>query len=626
MSYVAFPVNNLLRRKLQTTMVVVTLTMSVASTLFLLLFSRKIGSGINASGRILTSGLSSIFSQFTLFIGILIFAVGAVVISFATFFMMKQRTKDFGLIKASGCPNSLVFGYFATELLLVAFASNVLGIVIGLAADFAATTIFSLQIIQQSFDYWLVFLVFVAFIALTLIFGAKPLLDAAKLSPIKAFSSVHYFGLAAKNEYKPLSKFGLTWKIATRSFFRRQSASIRIFVLLSIIFLLLTVSISGGLIANETTCSWIKNSIGTGAILVAHRSMETHYETLLTKFSRAIENGNFNYYDEKLAVSEILIQYLKNMTYIENVDARLIFEAPIREVSNFTIDPETLATLPIGDSREGTSLIVGVDPQNIVSNLFVKGRFLNPEEENEAVICDSISQSIFSPDPKLGIDLADPLLQGIRVQNWTFNIVGVGVDPLNNGKVTFVNIEKLQKLTKISYSNIVFLKIEPSADHSTVLSQIRDEVSKVDSELSVLELDRILQDNVNFLGSVWSTVMFLPLLSLISAAFCLVGYTVLSEQEQHRELAILRILGIKPKIVVAIIMTQSLVVLFSSIAVGISLGLMATLMILIPEPVVTTYAIIDIVGWLLLALIGMLLLSLIPAIKFSSKPILKMMS
>ena len=217
-------------------------------------------------------------------------------------------------------------------------------------------------------------------------------------------------------------------------------------------------------------------------------------------------------------------------------------------------------------------------------------------------------------------------MQGIRVQNWTFNIVGVGVDPLNNGKVTFVNIEKLQKLTKISYSNIVFLKIEPSADRSTVLSQIRDEASKVDSELSVLELDRILQDNVNFLGSVWSTVMFLPLFSLISAALCLVGYTVLSEQEQHRELAILRILGIKPKMVVAIIMTQSLVVLFSSIAVGISLGLMATLMILIPEPVVTTYAIIDIAGWLLLALIGMLLLSLIPAIKFSSKPILKMMS
>jgi ABC-type antimicrobial peptide transport system permease subunit len=113
--------------------------------------------------------------------------------------MMKQRTKDFGLIKASGCPNSLVFGYFATELLLITFASNVLGIVLGLAADFAATTIFSLQVIQQSFDYWLVFLVFVAFIALTLIFGAKPLLDAAKLSPTKAFSSVYYFGLAAKN-------------------------------------------------------------------------------------------------------------------------------------------------------------------------------------------------------------------------------------------------------------------------------------------------------------------------------------------------------------------------------------------------------------------------------------------
>lgn len=626
MSYVAFPVNNLLRKKLQTTMVAATLALSVASTLFLLLFSRKIGAGINSSGQILTSGLLSIFSQFVLFTGILIFAVGAVVVSFVIFFMMKQRTKDFGLIKASGCPNSLVFGYFATELLLVALASCVLGVVLGLIADFAVTTIFSLQTFQQSLEYWLVLLIFAVFFVLTLVFGAKPLYDAAKSSPTKAFSSVQYFGLTAGNEFKPLSKFGLTWKIASRSLSRRQSANIRVFLLLSIVFLLLTVSISGGVIANDTTCSWIKNSIGSNVVTIAHRSVESRYKTLLTKFSATIEIGSFNYHDEKLAVSETLIQYLKTMTSIENVDARLIVEAPVQEVSNFTIDPQTLATLPLGDSRKGDSLIVGINPQNTVFNLFLKGRFLNSGEKNEAVIGDSIAQSMFSPDPKLGILVSDPLLQSIRVQNWTFNIVGVGVDPLNNGKVTFVNIEKLQNLTGMAYKNIVLVKIEQFADRSAVLNQIRDEVSRVDSDLSVLEVDNILQYNIDFLSSIWSTVMLLPMFSLTSAALCLLGYTLLSAQEQHQELAILRTLGVKPKIVVAILMTQNLVVLFSSLAVGISLGVIATLMILIPEPVVTLFAIIEITGWLLLAFIGMSLLSLYSAMKFSSKPILKMMS
>jgi hypothetical protein len=79
MSKAAFPVNDLLRRKLQTSLTIATLTLSVASTLFLLLFSRRIGFGITAVGDTLTHGLSAVFSQFVLFVGILIFAVGAVI-------------------------------------------------------------------------------------------------------------------------------------------------------------------------------------------------------------------------------------------------------------------------------------------------------------------------------------------------------------------------------------------------------------------------------------------------------------------------------------------------------------------------------------------------------------------
>jgi ABC-type antimicrobial peptide transport system permease subunit len=123
MSETFFPVNDLLRRKFQTGLIMVSLTCSVASTLSLLLFSDRVGFGIlSAAEGSFTLGLSVVFSQFMLFVGILIFAVGAVVTSFIVFLMMAQRTRDFGLIKAAGCPNSLVFGYFLTELLMVTVA------------------------------------------------------------------------------------------------------------------------------------------------------------------------------------------------------------------------------------------------------------------------------------------------------------------------------------------------------------------------------------------------------------------------------------------------------------------------------------------------------------------------
>jgi ABC-type antimicrobial peptide transport system permease subunit len=626
MSKAAFPVNDLLRRKLQTGLTVATLTLSVASTLFLLLFSRRISWDIAAAGEALTYGISAVFSQFLLFIGALIFAVGAVITSFIVFLIMKQRTRDFGLIKAAGCPNGLVFGYFMTELLMITFLSCVLGVVLGFTADFAATNILQFQSQPTTPDFWLAPIVFATFFALALIFGAKPMFDAAGVSPIKALSPVQYFGLTTGNKLKPLSRAGLTRKIASRSLFRRQSASIRIIILLSIVFILLTVSISGSIIASDTSKAWVENAIGTNIVVVAHEDMENQYIQLLTKFSGATENSDFTYLNPELAVPDTLLQQLENLSGVETVDVRLIWEAHVQEVSNFTIDPETLATIPVGDNREGDSLIIGVNPQKVTAEWSIKGRFLNAEETGEAIIGDSISQTMYSPDPQAEIFSADPLCQSVRLQNASFNIVGVCVDPINNGKVIYVSIEKLQNRTGVSYVNIALVKLDPDVDRSAVLAQIQTEVKSVNSAFSVFELDTAVQQNLDFIGSIWSTVTLLPVFTLTSAALCLVCYTMLTVEEQRHEFAVLRVMGTKPKTVVTILAVQSLIVLVSSVAVGISLGVIITLMILMPQPVVTISTLLAMSGWLFSALFGMFLSSLWPAMRFAKKPILQIMS
>ena len=150
MSKTSFPVKDLLRRRLRTSLAIISLTCSVASTLFLLLFSGRIGFGMTSvTEDTLTRGLSVVFSQFVLFVGILIFAVGAVVVSFIVFLMMAQRTSDFGLIKAAGCPNGLVFSYFITALLMVTVAGCLLGVVFGLAADFVVAYLGNFQVYQK---------------------------------------------------------------------------------------------------------------------------------------------------------------------------------------------------------------------------------------------------------------------------------------------------------------------------------------------------------------------------------------------------------------------------------------------------------------------------------------------
>jgi hypothetical protein len=92
MSETSFSMNDLLRRKMQTSLVIISLTLSVASTLFLLLFAQRIGFGVSSmvEGK-LTAGFSGIFSPFMILLTILIFAAGIVMISFTAFLMTPRE-------------------------------------------------------------------------------------------------------------------------------------------------------------------------------------------------------------------------------------------------------------------------------------------------------------------------------------------------------------------------------------------------------------------------------------------------------------------------------------------------------------------------------------------------------
>jgi len=441
-------------------------------------------------------------------------------------------------------------------------------------------------------------------------------------------SPVQYFGMSEGGEFKALSRFGLILRISSRSLFRRQSASIRIIVLLSTVFVLLAVSICGGIVAINTTTSWVEDAGGKNIIAIAHQDMSSQYLSLLGKFFGATGGGDFSYIDEKLAVPAVILSQLEATPGIVSVDGRLVLMERVQEVMSYKIDPETLATMSVGGNRLGDSLVIGVDPEKMLTKSFMEGQFLNSSDEWTAVIGDTLAHVLYSPDLSADppISISDPFLQNMIVHGEVFDIAGVRVDPLNNGNVTYVPLSRLQNATAISYVNIVFVKLDPSVDRSAVLTQLSADVAEVSSEFTVFELDKVLQESVAFLGSIWSPILLLPLFTLVSAAFCMIGYMLLAVDEQRQEFAVLRATGAKPKAITAILAAQSLIALLSSWVVGVSLGVIITLIILVPSPVVTTFTILLIAIWLFTALSSIFLLSLYPAVKFARVPVLKIMS
>ena len=619
-----FATNDLLRRKLQTILTIATLMLSVASTLFLLLFSNRLGVRIASTSGTLTLGLMALLGQFILFVGVLIFVVGAVLTSFVVFLMMTQRTRDFGLIKAAGCPNSLVAGYFMTELLTVTFVGCVLGVILGFLGDFVVS-----RIVFSTYQIpflWFGPLVFGTFFVLAVFFGLQPLLKASKMSAVQASSSVDYYGLAIENTHKVLSESRLTWRVASRSLIRRQSATFRIVILLSIMFILLTISVAGGIIAKNTTESWIQNTLDNQTVVVAHSSLEKQYSLLLSKFVGVKNKNDFNYADTNFAIQSNVIDQLEAMTDIKMVDSRLVLYQNVSEVGNFTVVSGTLNEIFVGDSRKGQSLVIGVDLQKLVGSWSVKGRFLNQTDTMKAVIGDSISQSMYYTHPSKNVVLSDPLSEGIQFQNTSFDIVGICVDPVNNGFVTYVPLNTLENITGIFSPNILFIKLSDAANRDTVIVNIRTIVQASNPNLDVFDLSIAIQQNVQFLSTTWQTIMFLPILTLASAEICLVSYMMLIIDEQKQEFAILRAVGARHRIIMYISALQSALVLCSSFGIGISFGVITTTLILMPNPIVTDLTIVEILFCLALALGAMFVLSIYPAFRIAKAPILKIMS
>lgn len=615
-----FSVNDLLRRKFQTSLVIVSLTLSVASTLFLLTFADKLGFGVLAiaEGK-LTASFSIIFSHFISFLSFLVFLVGAIIISFLVFLMTSQRIRDIGLIRAAGCPNNLVFGYFMNELFIVNFAGCALGVILGVIADIASTNLLSslgFQIPQGSTSIWLVLFVFATFFVVGLVLGAKPILDVTKITPIKALSPTYYLGLGKVARFKAASKSGLTLKLALRSLSRRKSATFRIVLCLTTVFILITVAVAGGIIANQTTNSWIEKAVGKDVILIAHRETCDQYKLLLSKFHESIPDAPFNYTDERYVISEYLVGNLTSISGVRKVDRRLVLSAHVKEIRGYKIDPETSATIPIGDNRETGSLVIGVNPENMVNEWFLDGRLLRDDESFESIVGDSLARKIFTM----------PLNQSITLSNRSFDVVGICLDPINNGNVTYVPLKTLQNAIGATESNIVLAKIDPLANYTETLNQIRTKVITADASFEVFELNKIVNENLGFIGYLWSTIMFLPMFSLTATFSCLTGYVSLVLAEQQHEFGVLRALGAKPRALIAIVAVQSLIVLVSSYAAGVSLGIITTLLILVPEPIITSYTVIEIASWLLVALAATFIVCLYPAVKLSRKPILEIMA
>jgi len=621
MSEISFPIKDLTRRRTQTSLTILGLTISTAATLFLVIFGDNLGFEITflARGGRLTSGFSNIFFQFILIVSILNILTGPIITSFLIHLTMLGRMRDIGVMKASGCLSGSIFAYFVTELSLLVFFSSLTGIIFGVAAYYISTIFLNAVgfSISQTLNLGTIMVICIVLIIFSHIFGALPIRRAAKAKPTEAMSPIYKFGTTANLGKKIPSKLGLAFKVAFRNLLRRKSVTSQAIICLTVVLTLTTVTIAGGMIANQTTTSYVERAIGRNIVLVGHPTITNRYVNLLSQFFEEKEMQQIDYLDQEFLISQSLVSKLDDIPEVRKVDPRLVLEISVREVPGIVLDPiEQTTAVIIGDSRSDEALILGVEPEKIVNDWLIFGRKLGENDQESTVIGDSLALNMFSDAQNQSIKVFDESLL-------PYDIVGVCVDPLNNGKVVYMPLETLYRDLGQHGYNLLFLQIDAS-EKSQVLAQIENEVSG--ENLKVVELDTILDKHVNFLNNIWSLVMFLPLFSLGAAAISLLSYLMLSISGQQHEFGIMRALGAKPRSIIKIVFSQALIIILVSGAIGISVGLFITFRFLIPDPVISQSTLISVSAWLLVILGLLCASSLYPALKAVKKTVIDAIS
>ena len=616
MSEIPFPVKDLVRRKFQTSLTIIGLTICTATTVFLTVFAENLGFEVAfVTGGELSIGFSSIFSRFVGVVGFLNLLAGALITSFLVFIMISKRMRDIGVMKAIGCGTGTALSYFMTELSVVVFISCIVGTVLGILANFSCIHVLNIlgfSISQKPLNLWAIFFVFIAFVLFSHIFGAWPLIKAIKAKPAKALSPLYALGMTSHLGKPVLSKLGFTFKVAYRGLMRRKSATIQALICLAAVLTITTLSISGGIIAKQTTQCYVERAISKHVVLISHPQISAQYVNLLSQSFEKKDTDHINYSDSEYLIPENMVSQLDSVHGVLKVDARFVFEATASEVQGIIIDPEEPDYyILVGDHRTQEALVLGVEPDHIINEWLILGRTLNRTDTYSALIGDSLALEIFD----------DVQEQKVRILDQRFEIAGVCLDPLNNGKVVYVPLKTILPQDSLSY-NLLLLKIEPSS-YSQVITEIENIISGTRLKLS--ELNGIIEGHLDFLNIIWSSVMLLPLLSLASAIICLLSYVMLSIAGQQREFGVMRALGTKPKGILKIILAQAFLIVFISGIIGVLVGLMIAFVFLIPEPIITFQGIVKVATWLLLAFGILSVSSLYPAVRIIKMPVASIM-
>ncbi|MFX1340741.1 MAG: ABC transporter permease, partial [Promethearchaeota archaeon] len=364
-------------------------------------------------------------------------------------------------------------------------------------------------------------------------------------------------------------------KIAIINTSRRKNEFIRFFIIFSLIFLIIFTLGLGVFVLNTSSQEWIKKSQGENIVVIGHEDVVDKYSDMYKMFSDpsiSVDEDDINFTDSKYMFNKTDLVEIENINKVDKFEARLIKFCDVEELIGYYYYSEEGGGgggyRTVGQDRKGNYPIIGVDPDEIIQDFEIEGRWFDEDDAyDNMTIGDGLAYNFFDY----------PLDQSMKIKDigHRFHISGVIIDSFYSGYAGYIDLNEFQEGLNFTTNevNLVLLELKTDA-YSDIKDDLKDFIrAKLGTEFTCKSLDEIFQQNINYLSYLTIYPIVLIILMAIISILSLYNYQKAGLVEKAKDFLIMRALGSKKKSLKRILFLESLFVIIPSLLLSLALGM-----------------------------------------------------
>lgn len=580
MSSLDFALKDFYRNRKANYLYLLIIILTVSITEFLIYFTSALGLNIFIQTNFInkyffSGGIYVVYQKFNAIIQVLliILSVALVVVVSTTLVLSKRR--DIAIMKALGTLPRKLYGFYLLEAFILFFIGFFLGLVFG----FIAYGVFAL--IMEFFNFPIFFyidiiytpIMFVSSLIGIFLITGYVIRKIGRKSIIKTFSKDIPYNYDASQKLKFILKWlaslGFNLKIAIINTIRKKGEFIRYIIIFTLISLVIFTLGLGTIVLSTSSHEWIQKSQNDNIIAIGHEDVINNYSLMYQMFSDPnllINGDDINFTETQYLFNLSDVTELYDIVEVESINERLINFYNVEEIPGIHYFEEGGYRI-VGSNRKSFIPIIGVNPNNLLQDFEIEGRFFTKEDAfNNMTIGDGLAYNFFEYALDQSLEISSP--------GKTFHISGVLIDSFFSGYAGYISLNESRKLLNYLNDeiNIVLIRLYDN-NFNGIQEELNNITNKLGINFSYLKLDDVFNDNLNFLSylSLYPIILIIIISGL--AILSLFNYQKAGIIEKSKDFLIMRAIGSKISSIRKILFAESVFIILPSLLLSLGIGM-----------------------------------------------------